>query len=426
MSRVAATAVRGTRDVLPPESSSWQWAEGIARRLCAQYHFQEIRTPIFEGLEVFQRGIGETTDIVEKEMYVFQDRSERWLALRPEGTAGVVRAFLEHGLPAGPLPVKFFYLGPMFRYERPQAGRYRQFEQFGVEAFGSESPALDVEIISLGTAFLEALGISGWQVQLNTIGCPVCRPRYRQRLLELLRPRADQLCASCQSRLERNPLRVLDCKEESCRRVTADVPAPEEYLCSECAAHWQAVQEGLRAVGILYQVTPRLVRGLDYYTRTVFELIAPGLGSQDAVLAGGRYDGLVEEMGGPAVPGIGFAAGMDRLLLSLEQGGQGRAAEPELDVFVARAGDVPETAALQVVQELRKQGWRVDQDYLGRSLKAQLKAADRAGAQLTLVLGEAEWAQGQVVVRTMATGEQETVNRAVLTQAVTTRLQRTA
>ena len=406
-----AAAVRGTRDILPPESSRWQWVEGVARRVCERYGYREIRTPIFEAATVFTRGIGEATDIVEKEMYLFRDRAGRELALRPEGTAGVVRAFLEHKLYAGPLPVKLFYLGPMFRYERPQAGRYRQFEQFGVEAFGSSDPAIDAEIISLGIAFLEAVGLDRWELRLNSIGCPTCRAAYREMLVTELSPRRQELCRSCEQRLERNPLRILDCKEPGCQLLVEPLPGLESYLCSDCRAHWETVQHYLGELGISYRKYPRLVRGLDYYTRTVFELVGTGLGSQDALLGGGRYDGLVEAMGGPSVPGIGFAAGLDRLLMSLAGGDGLPPAAAATDVYVARAGEVPMGAVLQLAERLRRAGIRTELELAGRSLKAQLKVADRLGARFVVIAGEAEWARGLVTLRRMADGLQEEVAR---------------
>jgi histidyl-tRNA synthetase len=419
---VEIAAVRGTRDILPPESRWWVWVEDAARRTCARYHYEEIRTPIFEQVSLFARGIGEVTDIVEKEMYTFADRGGRELALRPEGTAGVVRAVLEHKLYTGPLPVKLFYMGPMFRYERPQAGRYRQFTQFGVEVFGSDEPALDAEIISLGISFLEAIALQEWELRINSIGCPICRGDYRDLLRTKLGPHRDELCPSCQRRLDRNPLRVLDCKEEGCRRLTEDTPPMDEYLCPDCRQHWEAVQQHLTELGIPFRRYPRLVRGLDYYTRTVFELVAVGLGSQDAVLGGGRYDGLVEMMGGPSVPGIGFAAGLDRLLLSLQAAGALPKLGPEVDVYVARVGAVPEGQILKLVEELRRQGLRVDMDFLGRSLKTQLKTADRLQAVFTVVAGEGEWERGEVLLRRMSDGSQETLPRDGLAASLAERL----
>lgn len=415
-------AVRGTRDILPGESRWWAWVEEVARRTCARYHYEEIRTPIFERAALFARGIGEVTDIVEKEMYTFVDRGGRELALRPEGTAGVVRAVVEHKLYAGPLPVKLFYIGPMFRYERPQAGRYRQFTQLGVEAFGSNDAALDAEIISLGISFLTEVGLKEWELRLNSIGCPVCRGPYRDLLRARLEPHRHELCTNCQQRLDRNPLRVLDCKEEGCRRLTEGIPPIDEYLCPACESHWESVQEHLAALGIPFRRYPRLVRGLDYYTRTVFELVTTGLGSQDAVLGGGRYDGLVEMMGGPSVPGIGFAAGLDRLLLSLEAAGTLPDPGPEVDLYVARAGAVPQAEVLNLVTELRQRGLRVDMDFLGRSLKTQLRTADRLRALFTLVVGEGEWERGEVLLRRMSDGSQEVLPRQGLAEKVVQRL----
>ncbi|HHY92976.1 MAG TPA: histidine--tRNA ligase, partial [Firmicutes bacterium] len=383
------TAPRGTRDILPEEVAKWHYLEDIIRAHCRLFGYGEIRLPLFEHTELFQRGVGETTDIVEKEMYTFTDRGGRSLTLRPEATASSVRAYLEHNLSAGPQPVKFYYLGPMFRYDRPQAGRYRQFSQFGVEAIGSADPTLDAEVIILALDFYAKLGLKDLTVELNSIGCPVCRAEYRQALVAYLRDRAGELCESCVGRLERNPLRVLDCKEESCQAVTQGAPSLQDYLCNECQAHFHQVKECLESVGAKYVLNSSLVRGLDYYTKTVFEITWAGLGAQTALCGGGRYDGLVEECGGPPTPGVGFAMGLERVLLALEQAGIALPGKSAPEVFVAAVTAADNLAAFNLVTELRRAGINADKDYLQRSLRAQLKQANRLAAnQVVLVGGE--------------------------------------
>ncbi|HEY8498317.1 MAG TPA: histidine--tRNA ligase, partial [Limnochordales bacterium] len=359
--------------------------------------------------ELFSRGVGEATDVVEKEMYTFTDRSGRSVTLRPEGTAPVARAYIEHGMHLWPQPVKVFYIGPMFRYERPQAGRLRQHYQIGAEALGSSDPALDAEVIVLPMEIFRRLGLARFQVHLNSIGCPRCRPTYREQLLAYLRPRAPQLCESCQRRLERSPLRVLDCKVPTCREVTAGAPAAVDYLCGECRAHFDSLRRHLDRLEVPHVLDFRLVRGFDYYTRTVFEVLSDNLGAQNAVAGGGRYDGLVEALGGRPTPGVGFASGVERALLAASG-----AAAPEdrvgwLDVFVATDETGSRDEALQLLYRLRRIGLRADVDYQGRSLKAQLKLADRAGARLAVIVGPAgpEGAgAGRYVVRDLRTGEQ--------------------
>lgn len=403
------TAPRGTRDILPEEVEKWQYLEDIIRAHCRLYGYGEIRLPLFEHTELFQRGVGETTDIVEKEMYTFFDRSGRSLTLRPEATASTVRAYLEHNLGAGPQPAKFYYLGPMFRYDRPQAGRYRQFHQFGVEAIGSADPTVDAEVIVLALDFYTKLGLTNLTVELNSIGCPTCRREYRRALTDYLKAHQSKLCASCLGRLERNPLRVLDCKEEKCRAVTQHAPGFREYLCSECAGHFEKVQESLKVVGISYTLNPSLVRGLDYYTRTVFEITWAGLGAQTALCGGGRYDGLVEECGGPPTPGVGFAMGLERLLLALEQAGIELPGKRRPEVFVATVLPDDDLAAFRLLTELRRAGIPSEKDYLKRSLKAQLKQANRLGVKETIIVGGDEAARGNVALRDMSSGTQEEV-----------------
>lgn len=382
-------APRGTEDVLPGRSERWSSLEAVTREVMASYGYREIRTPIFEHTELFVRGAGEATDVVEKEMYTFADRAGRSITLRPEGTAPVARAYIEHGMKLWPQPVKLFYVGPMFRYERPQAGRLRQHYQVGAEALGSDDPALDVEAILLPMELFGRLGLTGFSVHLNSIGCPKCRPEYRERLLSYLRPRASELCESCQRRLERSPLRVLDCKAPACRAVTEQAPRSFDYLCDGCRAHFAELQCHLEALRVPFELDARLVRGFDYYTRTVFEVLSDRLGAQNALAGGGRYDGLVEGLGGPPTPGVGFATGMERALLAAEAGAG--AAQPKgwIDVFVAVADPTRRAQALGYVYALRRRGLRVETDYHGRSLRAQLKWADRAGAKVAVLVGEA-------------------------------------
>ncbi len=407
-------APRGTRDLLPGEIEKWQLVEKKAAEACRLFGYGEIRTPVFEHTELFLRGVGETTDIVSKEMYTFRDRGDRSLTLRPENTAAVARAVAEHRLYAGVQPLKLYYVGPMFRYDRPQAGRYRQFHQFGVEVFGTGEPTMDAEVMALAMFFFRSLGIAGLELRVNSVGCPACRGEYRQALQERLKEKANRLCADCTERYEKNPLRILDCKKEKCREVTEGLPVLTDSLCGECGDHFKLVLAALAEVGEAFAVDPRLVRGLDYYTKTAFEIISPALGAQSSICGGGRYDNLMEELGGPAMPGIGFAAGLERTVLAMEAAGA--FAEPPglMDVFVATAGAVGQEKALGIVMNLRSAGIAADKDYMERSLKAQLKYADKKGARLIVILGEEELQVGAVTVRDMGAGRQETVRLADL------------
>lgn len=403
------TRPRGTEDIIAPEADVWQAVEELARTLSHRYGYEEIRTPLFEHTELYARSVGETSDIVSKEMYTFTDRGGRSLTLRPEGTAGVVRAFLENRLYARPLPVKLYYLGPMFRFARPQAGRLRQFHQFGVELLGAGEAAADAEVISLAMEFYRHLGLEELTLRLNSVGCPACRPAYREVLLAYLEPRQHSLCADCLARYARNPLRVFDCKEEGCRQMLAEAPLVTAYLCPECSAHFAAVRDALRLLAIPYEDDPYLVRGLDYYTKTAFEVIVPGIGAQSAIGGGGRYDGLVEAFGGPHTPAVGFATGLERVLLALGVRGKTLAPPAGRKVFVAAADAAGAAAGVELLARLRRAGFTADRDYLGRSLKAQMKHADRWGATITVIVGEAELGRGTVTVRHMQSGEQETV-----------------
>lgn len=411
---------RGTNDILPGEVGKWIYIEGKIREICGQYGYEEIRTPVFEHTELFIRGVGETTDIVEKEMYTFTDRGERSLTLRPEGTSAVVRSYLENKMHTQAVPTKLYYIGPMFRYDRPQAGRYRQFHQFGIEAIGGLDPMIDGEIIALVVDFFQRLGLTDLEVHLNSVGCPECRPIYREKLIEYLKTSAGHLCSDCQSRLERNPLRVLDCKVEKCRERTSQAPSVLEHLCQECSEHLDGVKAYLDALNIKYRLNPKLVRGLDYYTKTAFEIIYQGLGAQSTVCGGGRYDGLVSECGGWPTPAVGCALGLERLILTLENKGVALPSRPGTDVFLAPLGDKARLEGFKILAHLRKAGVKAQIDYQGRGLKAQMKQADRLGAKFAVIIGDDELEKGTAILRYMGLGEQEEVqldNLAAILQA---------
>jgi histidyl-tRNA synthetase len=381
----------------------------VSREVFSRYGYAEINTPIFEYTELFLRGIGDTTDVVSKQMYTFTVKDDKSYTLRPEGTASVVRSYLEHGLGAAPQPVKLFYIGPIFRHERPQKGRYRQFHQLGAEAIGSQDPALDAEMIVMSMEILQKLGLGNFLVNINSIGCPVCRPTYRQALRDHISPSLAKVCPTCQERFEKNPLRILDCKIAACKEVADGAPKSIDYLCPECQTHYAQVCEYLDAFKITYRQNDLLVRGLDYYTKTVYEVESLDLGAQSALSGGGRYDGLVAELGGPATPAVGFASGMERILLVLEEQGIKSPHSTAVDVFVISLGDAVRTQALVITQQLRQAGLKVETDYLGRSMKSQMKQADRLGAKYVLILGEDELAKGVVQVRDMQDSAQTEV-----------------
>jgi histidyl-tRNA synthetase len=406
---MAITAPRGTQDFLPDQMADWQILENKIRQICACYGFGEIRTPMFENTELFLRGIGETTDVVTKEMYTFNDRGGRSMTLRPENTASVVRAYLEHKLYAEQQVEKLFYIGPMFRHDRPQAGRYRQFHQFGVEEIGSQDPAVDAEIIAMAFQLFHELGLNDLVLHLNSVGCPKCRPVYRQKLLDFFADKKDMLCDDCRERLDKNPLRVLDCKEEGCKKASIGVPEITDNLCDECKEHFAKVQEYLTKVGIPFELDTRLVRGLDYYTKTAFEIMYAPLGAQSTVCGGGRYDGLIEEVGGPSTPGIGFAIGMERLLLTLKEQGLLPEVKKAQPVFIVALGDEAKTMAFDLQQQLRAKDIYTEIDLMGRSMKGQMKYANKIAAQYTVIIGEDELAKGEAQVRNMATKDQTSV-----------------
>ncbi|HEV8335963.1 MAG TPA: histidine--tRNA ligase [Candidatus Polarisedimenticolia bacterium] len=398
-------AVKGTRDILPAESGKWQFAEAAARRVFRRYGFREIRTPVFESTELFARGIGEGTDIVSKEMYTFRDRGERSLTLRPENTAPVVRAAIEHGLFQRADSERLYYIGPMFRYERPQKGRMRQFHQIGVEAFGSVEPAVDAEVIEMSTTFLAQLGIADSDLIINSVGCAICRPAYKERLRAFLLPRVAELCPDCQRRLHDNPLRILDCKA-GCRALLSDAPTLLESLDAGCREHFDGLRRCLDLLEVRHRVDPHLVRGLDYYVRTTFEILGASLGAQNALLGGGRYDRLVEDLGGPSIPGVGFASGLDRLVLSLPAGAPAAAAEGP-DFFVALQGRLAFDRAFRLTRDLRRLDLWVEMDPRSDpSLKAQTRRADQLGARRILFLGDDEIRRGVVAMKKMADGSQ--------------------
>ncbi|MSQ14095.1 MAG: histidine--tRNA ligase [Dehalococcoidia bacterium] len=405
---------RGIRDLLPDQQPLWRHVEDVAKETARRFGYQRIDTPVFEQAGLFVRGVGQGTDIVEKEMYVFKDRGDEELALRPEGTAPVCRAYLEHGMASLPQPVRLYYLSPIFRYERPQAGRYRQHHQFGVEAVGDGDAAVDAEIIELGWRFTQALGLRDLTLVLNSIGDKACRPAYLDSLREHYRTRLADVCTDCRMRYERNILRVLDCKrtDSKCQEVAESAPRISERLCDACRAHWRQLVSFIEALGIPYRVNHRLVRGLDYYTRTVFEIQPPDEGSQSTILAGGRYDGLIEELGGRPTPGIGFGTGIERLVANLErQGKETDVAAARPDALVAYMGAAAKEHAIKLASELRQQGLSVLLAPPGKSLKGQLRHADALHARAVLILGEDELTSGTVSVKDLATGEQQRVER---------------
>jgi len=400
---------KGTQDLLPGEIEKWHYLENVIRQVCRDYGYEEIRTPIFEATELFERGVGETTDIVNKEMYTFIDKGNRSLTLRPEGTASVCRAFVENKLHAGTLPVKLYYIGPMFRYENTQKGRYRQFHQFGVEVLGADQPIVDAEVIQMVWELYRRLGLKDIEVLLNSVGCPECRSRYRNRLQEFLKDKQDKLCGDCRSRLERNPLRILDCKNRGCQELTADAPTINTVLCDDCADHFAKVKSFLDVAGVKYRVNPRLVRGLDYYCKTAFEVLVDDIGAQNAICGGGRYDGLIESIGGPPTPGIGFAMGMERVLAAMER----QQCMPDFDtnqfVMIVALGDQAQHKGFELLGKFREMSVPASIDLLGRKLKSQLKAADKQGVKYVLILGDEELEQQKIILRDLSMGEQEEI-----------------
>ena len=400
---------KGTKDMLPRDAAAWHYVEQKPRETAALFSFREIRTPMFEHTELFTRGVGETTDIVTKEMYTFEDKGGRSMTLRPEGTAGVARAFIENGLGQDVMPMKAYYLASVFRYERPQSGRLREHHQFGVELYGSSSPYADAEVISLAHTFLSSVGIGGLTLHLNSIGCKECRPKFNAALRGYIGDNLDRMCGKCRERFDKNPLRILDCKEEKCREIVKAAPSITDFLCDDCRAHFEQLQGILERQGVPFVVDASVVRGLDYYTRTVFEFVSEDIGAQGTVCGGGRYDGLVEEVGGKSTPAVGFGLGLERLLLVLQNTGRLDAPRERADVYLAplgerAAGEVPAIAA-----GLRRAGVSADYDMMGRGVKAQMKYADKSGARFVVVIGDNELESGTAVLKNMDTGEERSV-----------------
>lgn len=419
-------APRGTQDILPKEAQRWQYVENKIKGICEKFHFEEIRTPVFEHTEVFSRGVGDSTDIVQKEMYTFEDRGGRSLTLRPEGTAAVTRAFVENKLYGEPnQPVKLYYFAQMFRYERPQQGRMRQLNQFGVEVLGSSDPAVDAEVIDLAMTVYKQLGLSSLKLVINSLGDTESRTNYREALIKHFTPHKEELCKDCQARLEQNPMRILDCKVDRDHPSMKTAPSILDYLNEESRTYFEQVKRYLEIMGISYEVDPNLVRGLDYYNHTAFEIMseAEGFGAITTLAGGGRYNGLVQQLGGPDTPGIGFGMGIERLLMALEAEGVELSIDDELDCFLVSVGDATKNEAVRIIHELRMNGVQVDQDYQGRKIKAQFKAADRYKAKYVLVLGEDELQKQVINVKEMATGEQVEVPLNLLIQTMKDKLQ---
>lgn len=397
---------RGTQDVSPYESYKWLLLEKKLREVVDQYGFKEIRTPTFEHTELFLRGVGDTTDIVNKEMYTFEDKGKRSITLRPEGTSSTVRSVLEKGILNEGLPLKAYYILSCFRYEKPQAGRLREFHQLGIELFGARDYTADAEVIAVAAKILRDLGLGNVKLYINSIGCPNCRPAYHDKLKAYFAGHKDQLCEDCKSRLEKNPLRILDCKEEKCARIAKDAPVGLDNLCDECKEHFEGLQRTLQAMGIEYQINTKIVRGLDYYTKTVFEFVYDGIGAQGTVCGGGRYDGLFEELGGNHTPAVGFGMGIERLLLTLEAEGKSLGEDSRPDIFFAGIGEQAKIFAFAMAEKARAEGLKAQSDLMNRSLKAQMKYADKIGARYTVVLGDDEVQSKKAVAKNMQTKEQ--------------------
>lgn len=406
---ILTKAPRGTQDVLPEQSAKWQHIEKTAMKVAELFGFKEIRFPTFEHTELFARGVGDSTDVVQKEMYTFLDKGERSITLRPEGTAGAMRTLIEHGLLNGALPVKVSYLTSCFRYEKPQAGRLREFHQFGAELVGTASPAADAEMIAMVRQIFDQLQIEGIELEINSIGCPECRAKYNAALKEYFKSHEEELCETCRERLDRNPMRILDCKSPVCHKIGEDAPVILDYLCDDCRAHFDELKDRLCELGIEFTVNPTIVRGLDYYTRTVFEFVSTNIGSQGTVCGGGRYDGLIELLGGPKTPSIGFAMGLERLLLLMENTGVAFPEEGSVDIYIGSMGTKASIEAANIVNSLRAEGFKAECDLCSRSVKAQMKYADKIGAGLSCIIGESELESGKVTVKNMKEGTSEEV-----------------
>ena len=402
-------APKGTKDVLPADSYKWQYIESEWAKICSEYGFREMRTPVFEATELFNRGVGDTTDIVQKEMYTFKDFGNRSITLRPEGTSPVCRSLCEHKTYADPQPTKVYYNIPCCRYEKPQSGRLREFHQFGVETFGTMNMMADAEIIAIGYDFINEMGITDVELQINSVGCPECRGKHRDALRKFLEPKYDELCPTCQERFHTNPMRILDCKSPIDQELVKDAPMMLDYLCDDCKQAFEELKANLDAFGIKYVVNPKIVRGLDYYTKTAFEFVTTKIGAQGTVCGGGRYDGLIEEIGGPSTPGVGWGMGKERILMTMEACGVEIPEPAGTDVFIAFMGDQAKLFALNLMHELRLNGVSVQMDVMGRNFKNQFKFANRAGAAKTVIIGENELNEGMLQIKDMETGEQTSV-----------------
>ncbi|MGN0558487.1 MAG: histidine--tRNA ligase [Acutalibacteraceae bacterium] len=405
-----AKKIKGTEDILPKDVYKWQFVENIMREESEKYGFREIRTPVFEQTKLFARGVGETTDVVQKEMYSFETKGGDAITLRPEGTAGAARALLEHALYNDGLPVKASYFVSCYRYEKPQAGRQREFHQFGLEMYGTSSPAADAELISAAAAIFERLQITGLRLEINSIGCPECRKKYHQALREYFEGYKDELCETCLSRLDRNPMRILDCKSPICSKIAENAPKVLDFLCDECKEHFDGVKKYLDAAEIEYTVNPSIVRGLDYYTKTVFEFVTDFIGAQGTVCGGGRYDGLIEQLGGKPLPSLGFAVGLERLLMLMQAQNIEIPKPDECDIYIAAMGDAAQLEAFKLTKLLRQTSLKAQCDVVGRGLRAQMKYADKIGAKFSIVLGDSEIQEKKAKVKNMQTGEQTEIS----------------
>ncbi|MBD9051019.1 histidine--tRNA ligase [Ruminococcus sp.] len=403
---VITKKIKGTEDVLPKDSYRWQFVEDVMRKESAAYGFKEIRTPVFEHTELFARGVGQTTDVVQKEMYTFDTKGGESVTLRPEGTAGAARAILEHGLVNDSLPIKASYFVSCYRYEKPQAGRLREFHQFGLECYGTQSPVADAELICAAQSIFDRLGIKQLRLEINSIGCPTCRAEYHKALKEYFYGYKDELCETCNSRLEKNPMRILDCKSPVCSKIAQGAPKITDYLCDECKEHFASVQKYLDAAGVEYTVNPTIVRGLDYYTKTVFEFVTDFIGAQGTVCGGGRYDGLIEELGGKHLPSLGFAMGIERLLMLMDKQDIEIPKPSTCDLYVAVMGESASLKSFEIIKAVRSCGLIAETDIVGRGLRAQMKYADKIGAKFSMVLGDNEIEQGKAVIKNMSSGEQ--------------------
>lgn len=407
--KLITSGIKGTEDILPADSHKWQFVEDIMRGQAQSYGFKEIRTPVFEHTELFNRSVGDTTDVVQKEMYTFTTKGGESVTLRPEGTAGAARAMLEHGIYNDGYPVKVYYLTSCYRYEKPQKGRQREFHQFGIEVYGAPSYYADAEVICCANSIFDRLGVQGLSLEINSIGCKECRPKYHAALRDYFRQHESELCDTCRDRLERNPMRILDCKSPVCSEIAAKAPTVLDYICEDCREHFEGVKSCLDAVGIQYKVNPQIVRGLDYYTRTVFEFVSNDIGAQGTVCGGGRYDGLIEELGGQPTPSLGFGLGIERLLLLLETQGIELEKPPVCDLYVIGIGDKAKLKAFEIVEGIRNSSLIAEGDIVGRSIKAQMKYADKIEAKFSVVIGDDELAANKATVKNMLTGAKKEV-----------------